>query len=308
MDGIFSYIISVEFVNAVLRMSTPLLFVAMAAVIGARANVLCIAFEGVMLCAALGGVLASGFSGSLFVGMLVGLASGLIITALFAYFVLVLRTEPILVGLALNLFASGITVTLLFIFTGSKTTSVGLPSLAFPNVNIPGIENIPILGDIISGQNILTYFAIVCVFLVHFMLFKTQFGLRVRSVGEAPHAAEVVGINVVKTQFAALMISGVLAAFGGMFMSMGYLSAFTREMISGRGFIGIAAQSLGSSSPILTMIWTFVFGGASAIGNAAQGFGMRSQIATMFPYVITILGLMLAGIKDKYKKVTLKLR
>lgn len=299
MDDIFSYILSVEFVNAIIRMSTPLLFVAMAAVIGATADVLCIAFEGVMLCAALGGVLASGFTGSLLIGMLVGLASGLVITAIFAYFVLVLRTEQMLVGLALNLFSSGITVTLLYAFVGSKTSSVGLPSLAFPNVNIPGLENIPVVGDILSDQNVLTYLAFICVILVYVMLYKTPFGLRVRSVGEAPHAAEAVGINVIRTKFIALMVSGVLASLGGMFMSMGYLTAFTREMISGRGFIGIAAQSLGQCRPVLTMIWTLIFGAASAVGNAAQGFGMSSQLATMLPYITTIVGLMLAGIKKK---------
>jgi len=299
MDNIFSYIFSVEFVNAVIRMSTPLLFVAMAAVIGAKADVLCIAFEGVMLCSALGGVLASGYSNSLLVGMLAGLAAGLLITGVFAYFVLVLHTEQMLVGLALNLFSSGITVTLLYAFTRSKTSSVGLPSLAFPNVTIPVVDGIPVLGEIISGQNILTYASILCVFLVHIMLYKTPFGLRVRSVGEAPHAAEAVGINVVRIKFSALMISGVLASFGGMFMSMGYLTAFTRDMISGRGFIGIAAQSLGQCRPILTMIWTYIFGAATAVGNAAQGFGMPSQLAIMLPYVITIVGLMLAGIRKK---------
>ena len=301
MPGIFSYIFSIEFVQAVIRMSTPLLFVAMAAVIGAHADVLCIAFEGVMLCAALGGVLASGYTGSLLLGMLVGLLSGLIITGIFAYFVLVLHAEQMLSGLALNLFAGGITVTLLYAFTGSKTSSVGLPSLSFPQVSIPGIKDIPVIGSILSGQNVLTYLAFVCVFVVHIILYKTRFGLRVRSVGEAPHAAEAVGINVVRVKFSALMISGVLASFGGMFMSMGYLNAFTRDMISGRGFIGIAAQSLGFGYPILTGIWTLIFGVATAVGNAAQGFGMSSQLATMLPYVITIVGLVLAGMKKKTK-------
>ena len=298
MNGIFSYILSIEFVNAIIRMSTPLLFVAMAAVIGAKADVLCIAFEGVMLCAALGGVLGSAFTNSLILGML----AGLIITGIFAYFVLVLHTEQMLVGLALNLFAGGITVTLLYAVSGSKTSSVGLPSLVFPDVVIPGIKDIPVLGEILSGQNILTYLAFICVILVHIMLYKTSFGLRVRSVGEAPHAAEAVGINVVRCKFAALMISGVLASLGGMFMSMGYLNAFTRDMISGRGFIGIAAQSLGMGRPILTTIWTLIFGAASAVGNAAQGFGMSSQLATMLPYVITIVGLMLAGMRKKHAK------
>ena len=302
MNGIFSYILSIEFVNAIIRMSTPLLFVAMAAVIGAKADVLCIAFEGVMLCAALGGVLGSAFTNSLILGMLIGMLAGLIITGIFAYFVLVLHTEQMLVGLALNLFAGGITVTLLYAVSGSKTSSVGLPSLVFPDVVIPGIKDIPVLGEILSGQNILTYLAFICVILVHIMLYKTSFGLRVRSVGEAPHAAEAVGINVVRCKFAALMISGVLASLGGMFMSMGYLNAFTRDMISGRGFIGIAAQSLGMGRPILTTIWTLIFGAASAVGNAAQGFGMSSQLATMLPYVITIVGLMLAGMRKKHAK------
>ncbi len=299
MDTLFSYIFSVEFVNAIIRMSTPLLFVAMAAVIGAKADVLCIAFEGMMLFAALGGVLGSAFSQNLIVGMLTGLAAGMVIAAIFAYFVLVLNTKPMLVGLALNMLGSGGTIYIMFLVTGSKGNSTSLASLTFPNVNIPLIQNIPVLGPILSGHNVLTYLAFLSVILVNIFIFKTPLGMRIRAVGEDPSAAQSVGVNVIKTKFTALMISGVLASFGGIFMTMAYLNAFTRDMISGRGFIGIAAQNLGRGNPILTMICTLVFGAANALGHQAQSFRMPSQLANMLPYLVTLIGLVLMSINFK---------
>lgn len=299
MEGLAAYIFSIDFVNAILRMSTPLLFVAMAAVVGSKADVLCIAFEGMMLFAALGGVIGSAYTQSLLGGLGVGLLAGMLIAAIFAYFVLVLNTRPMLVGLALNMLGSGGTIYAMFLLTGSKANTNSLPSLVFPNINIPFIKDIPVLGDILSGHNALTYLAFLSVVLVYLFIYKTPLGMRIRSVGENPNAAQSVGVNVTRTKFIALMVSGALASLGGIFMTMGYLNAFTRDMISGRGFIGIAAQNLGRGHPVLTMLCTMIFGGATAIGNVAQSFRMPSQLANMLPYVVTLVGLALMGIKIK---------
>lgn len=305
MEGLIGYIFSIDFLNAILRMSTPLLFVAMAAVVGAKADVLCIAFEGMMLFAALGGVIGSAYTQSLIGGVVVGMLAGMLIAAIFAYFVLVLNTKPMLVGLALNMLGSGGTIYIMYLLTGSKANTNSLASLAFPNVHIPLIKDIPILGDILSGHNALTYVAFLSVIFVFFFIYRTPLGMRIRSVGENPNAAQSVGVNVVKTKFIALMISGALASLGGIFMTMGYLGAFTRDMISGRGFIGIAAQNLGGGHPIWTMLWTLVFGGATAIGNVAQSYRMPSQLANMLPYAVTLIGLALMGLKGQ-KKVKVK--
>ena len=196
MEGLFKFIFSMEFVLTILRMSTPLLFVSMAAVVGAKADILCIAFEGMMLFAALGGVLASAWTQSLIIGALFGVLCGVLISAIFGYFVLYLNTKPMLIGLALNILGSGGTVFILFMVTGSKANSLLLPSLVFPNVNIPFIQDIPVLGKLISGHNVMTYLAFASVFFVNWLVFKTTLGLRIRAVGENPSAAESVGSNV----------------------------------------------------------------------------------------------------------------
>lgn len=303
MEGLIKYIFSLDFIVAVLRMSTPLLFVAMAAVIGAKADILCIAFEGMMLFAALGGVMGSAWTQSLIGGLLCAVFCGCAIAFLFGYFVLYMNTKPMLIGLALNILGSGGTIFLLYIVTGSKANSLALPSLVFPKLNIPFLQDIPVLGQLLSGHNVLTYVAVASVFFVNWLVFKTRLGLRIRAVGESPSAAESVGINVLRTKLIAVMISGVLASVGGAFMSMGYISSFSRDMVAGRGFIGIAAQNLGRGNPILTLFCTLLFGAAEAIGNMSQSYRMPSQFASMLPYIVTILGLVLMNIKRKQKTV-----
>lgn len=298
----FEYIFSSDFIAAVIRMGTPLLFVGMAAVIGAKADILCIAYEGMMLFAALGGVIGSAYTGNLFVGMACGLLAGLMIAAIFAYFVLYLETKPLLAGLALNTLGTGGTVYIVYLLTGMKLDTSALASLKFPVVHIPIIKDIPILGSILSGHNVLSYVAFLMVIVVWVLVFKTRLGLRIRAVGEDPAAAASVGINVNKTKFIALLISGLIASFGGMFMSMAYMPYFTTNMTAGRGFIGIAAQNLGRGSPLWTMVYTLIFGASMAIGNIAQSFRLPSQFASMMPYLLTLIGLVIIGSRSKKTK------
>lgn len=294
-----NYIFSYDFFNAVIRMSTPLLFVGMAAVVGAKADILCIAYEGMMLFAALGGVIGSAYTQSLGIGVLSGLVAGMLIAAIFAYFVLYLDTKPLLAGLALNTLGTGGTVYIVYLLTGMKLDTTSLPSLRFPVVNIPLIQDIPVLGPLLSGHNLMSYLAIFAVFFVRTLVFRTRLGVRIRAVGEDPAAAASVGINVRRTRFIALLISGVLASMGGMFMSMGYMSYFMTNMTAGRGFIGIAAQNLGRGNPVFTMLYTFIFGISMALGNIAQSYRLPSQFASMMPYLITLVGLLFVGIRSR---------
>ncbi len=295
MGELFTYLFSAGFLKSIVRMSTPIIFSAMAALLASKADIFCVAFEGMMLFAALGGVLGSALTGSLLVGMLVGIVSSLIIAAIFSYFVLVVKTKPMLVGLALNILGTGGTVYILYMFTGQKATSISLASLQFPQLEIPLIKDIPFVGEIISGQNILTYLAFISVVIVYIMLYKTPLGLKIRTVGENPNAAESLGVDVVKTKVIAMMIGGLFAAFGGMFMSMGYTSFFTKNMVNGRGFTGIAAQNLGLGKPLLTLLCALLFGLADAFGIAMQSYRIPSQIASMSPYVTTLVGLIVIG-------------
>lgn len=289
------YILSPDFISALIRMATPLIFVGMAAVIGAKANVLCVAYEAMMLFAALGGVIGSAYSQNIFIGLIVGIASGVSIAVIFAYFVLYLNAKPLLAGLALNILGSGGTVYLVYLLTGMKLDTSGLASLRFPNVDIAILKDIPIIGNILSGHNLLSYIAIIVVIFVWFLIFKTRLGLRIRAVGEDALAASSVGIDVNRTKFIALILSGIIASLGGIFMSMAYMPYFTTNMTAGRGFIGIAAQNLGRGSPLWTMVYTLIFGASMAIGNIAQSYRLPSQFASALPYVLTLIGLIIIG-------------
>lgn len=295
MESVLSYIFSVEFIVAILRMSTPLILCSMGVLLVRNSGVVCIAFESMMLAAALGGVLGSAYSQSLMVGLLCGVVLSVLFAMLFGFFVLVLKANNMLVSLALNTLGSGGTVFILFAFTGDRGSSTSLQSLQFPAVNIPVIEDIPVLGSILSGHNLLTYVAILSVPLVYIILMKTPLGLRIRAVGENENAAESLGTSAMVTRFVALFIAGIFAGLAGMYMSMAYVVSFTRDMIAGRGFIAIAAQNLGGFMPVPTFIWALVFGASNAIANAFQAIQIPPEFLQVFPYVATVVGLLMVG-------------
>jgi general nucleoside transport system permease protein len=306
MENIIANILSPQFIYTILRVSTPLVFAAMAALVVRKSGIMCIAFEAMMLFAALGGVIGSAYTQNLYIGIFAGVLSGVMIAVIFAYFVLVLKSNPVLTGLALNILGSGGTVFAMFVLTGNKGTTSSLRSLRFPVVNIPIIEDIPLIGQIFSGHNALTYLSLFTVLAVYILIYKTTLGLRIRSVGENPHAAESVGVKVIRTKVIALIIGGVIASFGGMYMSMGYLPFFTRDMVSGRGFIGIAAQNLGGGVPIYTLVAALFFGSADAISNVFQTLRIPAEFMQMLPYVVTIIGLMFVGTTNKDSKEKVK--
>lgn len=299
MDKILSAILSSSFVFSIIRVSTPLIFGAMAALVCNRGGMLHIAFEGVMLTAAFFGMLGSALSQSVLVGLLCAIIGGVLISLMMGYFNLILNSNRVLTGIALNTFASAGTVFALYLLVQDKGTSNALPSLTVPMVNIPVIQDIPVLGAIVSGHNLLTYVSFLCVVLVYFLIFRTPLGLRIRSVGENPDAASSVGINVTKIRFTTLAISGVIASLGGAYMSMGYLSWFARDMMAGRGFMAIAAQNLGGAAPIPTLLAALGFGAVNALANVLQTLNMPSEIIQSVPYVATLIGLGFFGYTEQ---------
>ncbi|MEA5050776.1 MAG: ABC transporter permease [Oscillospiraceae bacterium] len=296
-------IFSVSFLNSVLRMMTPITFAALAACIGRQSDIMCIAYEGMMMFAALGGALGSAFTHSLLLGSLIGIVSGMAIAMIFAYFVLYLDTRPMLIAIALNTIGTAGTIYILYLLTGRKSDSLTMSSLTFPDVTIPFIKNIPFLGDVLSGQNVLTWLAIVMVFVVNALIYKTSFGLRMRSVGQNPSAAVSLGINVRRTKFIAMTMSGFLASLGGLFMSMAYMPYFTKNMVAGRGFMALAACNLAAGRPLVAFLAAIVFGMADSIGNISQAFRLPAQFAASIPYLVTIIGLCFMGVgENKVKK------
>lgn len=291
MDKIFAAIFTPEFLFSVIRVSTPLILGSMAALICNRGGMLHIAFEGIMLSAAFFGMLTSAVTQSVLLGILGAVAGGLLISLLLGYFNLVLNSDRTLTGIALNTFASAGTVFALYLLVQDKGTSSSQPSLVVPNIDIPLLKDIPVLGTILSGHNALTYAAFLIVFLTYLIIFRTPLGLRIRTVGENPNAAASVGINVLKIRFITLAISAVVASLAGAYMSMGYLSWFSRDMMAGRGFMSIAAQNLGAALPLPSLLASLAFGAVTALANVLQTLNMPSEIIQAMPYVATLIGL-----------------
>ncbi len=310
LDNVFS----AGFLFTVIRVGTPILFAALAAMISTKCGVVNITIDGTMLMSALIGTLVSAFTQSLLLGGLAGLLTGMAMGAFLAFFHVKMKTPANLTGVAMNLFTSGFTVFLCAVIAGDKGSTSKLSSLTFPTIHIPLLEDIPFLGTVLSGHNLLTYLAFVFVIGLYIFIYKTPFGLKIRAVGENEKAAKSVGENTDRIKIISLIIAGAVASFGGMFLSMGYVSWFTRNMTGGRGFIGVAANAIGHGHPVLVMFSSLLFAVAQAISNSIQILQLPSELVMAIPYVITLIIMVVNSAREevtaarKKKKIVSQLR
>lgn len=302
MENILRIIGSTEFFYSIFRVTTPILLAALGAMITSRAGVVNIGLEGIMLFSALAGVVTSAWTQSAAVGLLAAILVGVLISALMAYVMLVLRSDITLTGFAVNALGSGCTVFLLYVICNDKGISSSLASKVLPKVDLPLIQDIPFVGKVLSGHNIMTYVAFLLVIVVYWLVNKTPLGLRIRAVGENPHAAESVGIKVTRIQLIAMLISGVLAGMAGAYMSMGYVSWFARDMMAGRGFIALAAQQLGQGTVVGSMLASLAFGAADSLANNLQALRLPSEFVQSIPYAVTIVGLVIYSASKKRRE------
>jgi ABC-type uncharacterized transport system permease subunit len=291
MNPLLKSILSTEFGFAILRVMTPLLFPAIGVAISGLSGAVNIALEGIMLMSACAGVLVSAFTGNLALALFAGIAAGVGMSALLGYFHLKLKADIILAAIALNMLASGLTIVFLFLLTGDKGSTSSLKSQLFPAVQIPLLRGVPVLGPILSGHNVLTYASLASVVLFWLITFKTPLGLRIRAVGQNPDAAQSVGINVNRTRMYALLLSGFFGALGGLYLCMGYVSWFARDITAGRGFIAIAAASLGGNLPLGTFLSSLLFGVVNALANYLAPLKVPSEFIQMIPYLATAIAL-----------------
>lgn len=303
MKDFLNLVFTSDFLYSILRVTTPLFFAAMGAVISDLAGVPNIALEGLMLIAAFSGMYFSYLTKSALIGLFAAVLIAVAVAGILAFFTLYYKTNIILGGIAINSLASGGTVFFLYLVANDKGTSVSLPSKVLPDVNIPLIKEIPWIGKVVSGHNILTYLAIFTLIATYFLLKRTSLGYHIRAVGEKKEAAESVGISVIKTQTAALLLSGLMCGFGGAFMSMGYVSWFSRDMVSGRGWIALAAEAMGKQTVIGSAATSLLFGVADALSNVFATMGLPSDLVKTIPYVATLAGLTLFSIRTYRKAV-----
>lgn len=274
---------------ATLAMATPLALPALGGTFSERSGVVNIAMEGIMLIGAFFAVAFSYWTGSSWIGLICAMLMGGVISAVFAWAAIRLSADQVVLGMAVNIFAAGLTTFLLNTIFGLGGTPDATPRL--PVVNWPWLAKIPFLGGIFNHQSVLVYIMLVIVIVSHWFLFYTRLGLRIRSVGENPLAADTAGLSVSRLRYTGVIIGGLLSALGGAYLSIGILHSFDVNMTNGRGYIALAAMIFGKWTPFGAFGAALLFGFATALGIALQGDNVSSNLLGMLPYVLTILAL-----------------
>lgn len=293
-----------DLVNSGIRLATPIVLAALGGAICNRAGVLNLALEGKMLLGAFVGILAAFYLKNTYLGVLVAALAGGLLGYIFAFVHLRYEVNLIILAIAINLFIGEMTVFFMRVFLGD-VGSWSDPSIQqLPDIAIPVLHDIPVVGPLLSGYNALVYFSWFAAAATYFILFHTQFGRHVRAVGENQAAAETVGINVPRVKIFALVLSGALAAMGGAFLSVGHLTLFTRNMSNGRGFIALTAALFGFNHPIATFFTSVFFGFADAFAVRLQTTtNIPPSLVQFIPHVLTLVALILVAVRSQAREL-----
>jgi general nucleoside transport system permease protein len=292
MAVIVSYSINPQVTQAVLastiRQSTPILLGAMCGILCEKSGIINIGIEGQMLLSAFMGFMVNVWTGNLLISVLAGMATGALLGLLHAFMSVTLKLDQIIGGTVINILALGLTG---FFYTAGLTTEGKLQpfSLGF-------LAEIPLIGPVLFRNPPITFAAIVLVFVLQFVLFKTIWGLRTRAVGEHPRAADTLGVNVFTTRYINVIIGGAIAGLAGAFLTLEAVGSFERAMTNGRGFVALAVMIFGKWSPLGAWGASLLFGFANALQTQIQFAGVLQiphQFIGMLPYVLTII--VLAG-------------
>jgi general nucleoside transport system permease protein len=269
--------------------STPLVFGAIAGMFSERSGVVNIGLEGMMLMGAFWGVWGADKGGTWVIGLIVGMVSGGLLALVYAYFAIHLRSDQIVGGTAVNFLALGITGYFFFQIYNGNYVPQGVSTI--PNVRIPGIADMKFLGPAIGDLNLMIWMSFILVIVAFYVLFRTPIGLRIRACGEHPRAADTVGINVYLVRYGCVVLSGLLAAAGGVYLSDGFGGgAFTDNMTEGRGFIALAAMIFGNWRPFGAFGAAVLFGFSSAVALRLQVYSASaSTLFNVLPYVLTLI-------------------
>ena len=265
-----------------LQWATPLTYAAIGGMFSERSGVVNIGLEGMMLSGAFFGVLGADKLGHWWLGLLTAAIAGAAFALVHAFLAINLRSDQIVSGTAINFLALGVTGYFFIDVYGENGTPGDIP-------RIPAV-NVDFLGKVFGHLNLMIWISFVLLIVAHITLFRTPIGLRIRSVGEHPRAADTVGISVYATRYAAVILSGVLAALGGAYLSIGFVGSFNEGMTNGRGFIALAAVIFGNWRPFGAFAAALLFGGSTALSfRLAQPWGNASVLFQSLPYVLVLI-------------------
>jgi len=277
-----------------LEAAALLLLPALGGVISERSGVVNIAMEGMMLTGAFFSVVADLAWHNPWAAALVGIVAGGLMALIHAVVSIRFRADQIVSGIAINIFAAGLTVFLVNRLYGlADVGHVGQANL-LPYINIPLLDQIPFLGRVLFQQNVVVYAALILLVIVHLVLFRTRLGLRIRAVGEHPQAADTAGINVYVIRYGAVITSGLLSGLAGAFLAIGISNTFVPNMTDGRGYIALAAVIFGKWTPFGAFVACLIFGLGQAIYDNNSIIHVSQYLLSMLPYVLTLV--VLAGV------------
>ena len=276
--------------SGTIMLATPLVFGALAGVLCENSGVVNVSIEGEFLVAAFTAATVGSITQSLVAALIAAMLAGMAMAALLALFAVRYLVDQVVLGVVLNLLAAGITG---FLFDQLVQPNSGTLNAApqLPRLAIPGLSSIPLIGPVLFNQSALFYLAVASVVLVAYLLYRTRWGLRVRSVGEHPEAADTVGINVRWTRWQAVLVGGLFAGLGGAFFTIGSTGAFIKDITVGNGFIALAAVIMGRWHPVRAALMALFFGFVTQLASQLQSLNtpMPSQFLLMLPYLATIV-------------------
>ena len=284
---------------AALRMAVPLILSSIGGCFGDRTGIFNIALESFMLCAAFFATLGTYYAGSPYVGVLCGIAAGLFCAVLFGVFVFHLGSSGMVVSIAMNLGMDAFTSFLLLHLFGKRGSFMDPRLVSLPVIRLPFVHQIPYVGEVLGRHNIIVYLTLFAVIGTWIAMYKTPFGLRLRSVGINEKAAQTTGTNVLRYKWYSVLITGFFVGAAGAVLPLGGTSVFTENMSAGRGFLAVAAIMIARGNPVLAALFSFMFAYAQALAASMQNFGIPSQIVLAVPYVLTIVVLLASGISAR---------
>ena len=273
---------------AMLRYATPLAFAAMGGLFSERSGVVNIGLEGMMLSGAFFGILGADKLNSWPLGLLCAALAGAGFALVHAFFAIHLRADQVVSGFAINFLALGITGYLFIDIYGGEGTPPDVPGI--PDVHLGFLKDWYFIGPVLGQLNLMIWLAALTIVVTWVVIFKTPVGLRIRAVGEHPRAADTVGISVYKIRYASVVLSGVLAALGGAYLSIGFVNSFNQNMTAGRGFIALAAVIFGNWRPWGAAAAALLFGFSSALAQKLPAYSESAAVLFQaLPYVLTLI-------------------
>ena len=284
-------------VRAMAMGAVPILLAALGEVFSERAGMVNIGLEGIMAVGAFVAFAVGKVTGNLWLGLLVGMAAGVLINMIYAFCTVTLCSDQVVTSMAVNILAPAIALFGYNLFVGSNPENA--TGAQMPNIAIPGLCDLPVIGNGMFNQSLLAYIAFLLVPVVAFFFKRCRAGLSVRSVGEKPQAAETLGINVIRTKYVACILCGALAAAGGAFLTICYTPIYTNGIVAGRGFIALATVIFGRWSAVGVMLASLLFGFFDGVNVALQAQFQSAPVMffKMIPYIFTIVALVFFGSK-----------